>query len=730
MKHFKQGRTRIACLWLVAGCMALGAISPVSAADSPGSAAISGISLPVIGQVDADKSTTFGIKNVAILPGQGNKTVTFSLSITNNSTADLQFIDYWVRLRTTSGNRMTVKVLPQDKDKNRIPAQSTETISFYAVVNEKTTLQDLVFDVIKWDFSQPSFERKLGEVAVPADYSVITPVGSAQEVRVAGSPLHVSINKMYVGKNEKNYTPTVKLHLANNGSQSVSMPSYLYYIRTSEGYMYPLNAKGTKELTLHPQTNKDIELTGSVPIGLSPSDWQLIIVQHAADVKLDMPIAFFSLPAQSEPDAVGTGKVHAFTNREGTYTAELKSVQRLPWEEEDLINASLLIGNKGEESLPLPELKGHFMLDENIKVETKLVRTDKVIGVGSGGSVHYQFVGKIPYTYEFSKVKLVLQEKPEGSGDGGSTGGGTDSSTAENLLEFVHSSELMSAPSYNVGEPYQVTSVGRKTDYHVRSLMTYTGDLNDTLAVRLEAVNQEKRFNAVSKLVAYFKMADGTVFPAQYNPVKTKVTPGSPALLLLTSVVPKNLDTKGMQLLIGDAITQDKLTDGDNKADAYVNAASFWLPAERTEVLPKLKEIDLYPYKLSMSRIHTRGDENGIHLYFDYELTKNALVETNVDNRKLIISLEDREDKVRFSWNMDFKEFESLNNQEGVDPLQNKTGQLKLGKKELFRLDKNDREFIFLVSYLKDYDLKVYEAFNDHKKLLASQKITWFETTD
>ncbi|SDC76475.1 hypothetical protein SAMN02799630_01418 [Paenibacillus sp. UNCCL117] len=738
--NMRRKKVQRASLWLLASTIALGSAFPAYAADGAGggngassAAVLSTGTAPAIGQVAITSTGNVELKNLYMMPEEGSKTVTFTLTVHNNGTSDLQFIDYWVRLRTKSGNQITVKVLPQDKEKNRITPKSSQDIGFYASVNESTELNDLIFDIIKWDFSQANFERTVGSIPVPEAYSIITEAGSAQTISMNGNPVSTSVEKVYVGKNEKNYTPTIKLNMKNTGSRSVAVPTYQYMIRTAEGYMYPLNPKGTKELTINPQTDKNIELTGSVPISLKVEGWQLVIVQNSTELKLNLPVAFFSLPPVSEPDSVGTGQTYDFTNKDGSYTAELNSVQRTPWEDQDILAATLTLGNKGTESLPLPNLTGYFMLDNNIKVEAKLIRTDKVIGLAAGGKLQYQFVGKVPYTYEFAKAKLVLQEKAadSGSGTGSGTGGsGTDAGTNEDLLEFVHSSELMSIPLNNVGETYKVTSVGRSASYKVRNVTTYTGDTSDTIAVQLEAVNAEKRSNAVPKLVTYFKAADGSVLPAANPEIKNRIIPGGSALLFLTTQVPKGFDADGLQLLIGDAITQDKLSEGKDAPDAYVNAVSFWLPDENKEVKTKAKDIEVGPYKLSMSKIHTRGDETGIQLYFDYELTKTLTGETNLEGRKLSIAIEDREDKAKFSWDMDLAKFEEQNTENGTDPLQNTEGQLKLGKKEKFKLSKNNREFIFMVSYLKDYDLKVYEIFNGQKKLLASQKITWFETTD
>ena len=121
--------------------------------------------------------------------------------------------------------------------------------------------------------------------------------------------------------------------------------------------MYPLDAKGIKDLTINPQVDKEIELSGSVPVSVKLEGWQLVIIQNAADVKLNLPIAYFELPPVSESDSVDTGKAYNFSNKEGTYTAQMNTVQRLPWEDQDILTAGFTLSNYGPESLPIPDMR-------------------------------------------------------------------------------------------------------------------------------------------------------------------------------------------------------------------------------------------------------------------------------------------------------------------------------------------------------------------------------------
>ncbi|MCP3771891.1 hypothetical protein NLX71_00975 [Paenibacillus sp. MZ04-78.2] len=725
------------CIVLLAAVLTFGSALPAFAAEGGGTnppsgttATVSTGTAPAIGQVDLNANSYFELKNVVMMPEQGNKTVTFTVGVHNGGTTDLQFIDYWPQLRTKTGNQISVRVLPQDKDKNRIPAKSSQDISFYATVNESTDLKDLIFEVIKWDFSIPEagFKRKIGEVSVPGNYSVVTPAGKAHTIQMANNPVKASIKKVLMSKNEKNYTPTIVLNLENVGSKSVAVPGYQYLIRTNEGYMYPLDAKAVKDLTINPQTNKDIDLTGSVPISVSKEGWQLVIVQDAQDLKRNLPIAFFALPAVSDKDGVDTGKAFSFTNKSGTYTAKLNTVQRLPWQDQDILTAGFTLSNKGPEALPIPDLTGYFKLDDNVKVEAKLVRTDNVIGLAPNAEAQFQLIGKIPYTSQFGKVKLVLQEKTSSSGGDGKTDPQT---AASDLLEFVHRSEMMNIPYNNFGETYKVNNVGRSVSYKVRSVTTYPGETADTFTALLEVGNLETRVSDISKLVGYFKTAQGRYYPATISEIKSKVNPDGKALFLLSTNVSKGFPTSGMNVIIGEAVTEGKLTEADKKPDAYVNAVAYWLPQENFTLKKDFKNLDLVPYELSLSDIRTSIDNEGANLKFNYELIKDLMITTNMDGRKLIIELDDEDQKIRFNKEFDFKDFDGeMSDKQGaangqLDP----KDKVIVGKHKDLEIKVRDGDFRFKISHVKKFKLNIYDSFQGQKRLIATRELNWFEPT-
>ncbi|NQX65512.1 hypothetical protein HQN90_05150 [Paenibacillus alba] len=698
--------------------LVLGAVTPVWADSSPAAISVA------IGKVPITGSSYFELKQIHVLPDQSGKLATFTISIHNEGSSELQFIDYWARLKSKSGNQFSARLVPADKDKNRVAPGSTTDLTFYANVNATTNLQDLVVQFIKWDFSQTNFERVLGEVAVPADFTDVTPTDSAASISIGGVQVNASIKKFVSNKNEKYHVPTVYLTLENVGNNAVTIPSYLFSIRTSEGLLYPVEAKGIKDLKINPKEQKEIQLSGSIPVAVAADAWQLSVAETIADLKLNVAVANFQLPAVSKQDGGSIGKEYTFTNKSGVYTTQLNGLHRLPWDDQDILTADLTLFNKGDESLPIPKLSGYFMLDDAVKIDAKLIQTEKVIGLGAKGNVNLQIAGKVPYTYEFSKVKLVLQENETDTPASGTDKGST---TTTDVLEFSAQSEIQAIPFVNSGESYTTNDVGRKAKYAVRNVSTYEDKTNIMFSAMVEVTNLEKRFSTVSKLVANFRSPDGTIFPASVAEVKNKISPTGKALLNVWATVPKGFSTANMNLLLGEAVTEGKLSEGEKAvADSYVNPVSYWLPDEKKEVAKTLKNVDLFPYTISIDKISTAVEDNLFKLKFNYELTKEKLTEINTEGHNLLLVFEDGGGIKRFEKKFDFKDFDVYNGDSTAD----EDTKIRLGKREKFLISISDPGLIFNTKYLEKYKLSVYDEFQGQRKLLATQTADWFITTD
>lgn len=694
-------------------------------ADSSQITADSVFDVPVVGSVWVNNNSYFELKDVRLSVGNESKTVTFTVKVVNGGDSDLLFNDYWVRMISASGANFTINVMPQDKDKNVIPSGGTQEIKFYANVTQAVQLKDLQFKIIKWDFTLPEYQKTLGIVQVPENYTTVAPIGAKANIKISKTSMQSYIKRATISSNEENYLPTILLELHNTDIRTLKLPTLNYMIRTEDGLLYPLTAAGvTNTTTIDPLMKKEITLSGKLPRSISDQNWELVITEVTAiSDKENVTTAFAELkiPTPTE-DTSSTEREQSFSNESGTYMAKLESIQRVPWEDDDLLSASIILKSKESKPLPIPDLTGYIELDDSVRVDVKIIRTDNVIGLQPDSEVRVQLLGTIPYTYEYSKMTVHLQEKKAGSG-------GTSSSsnaTVTDLVAFKLDSAVDTIPQVAAGERYKLGGLGRSGNYFVHAFYNYKGKSSDLMTVQVEIENLEKRANELSKLVAHFKGSDGTIYPATITEIKTKISPSNKALVQIWANVSKSKSSDITQLLIGEGITQGKYSLLADKPDAYVNSVAFELPKEQPFTPDTIKDIDIFPYKLSLSRLGTSMDKDDITVKFDYELEKNTQYEVNIDDYKLSLEIEDEEGKASMDWTINF---EKEATQSGSSNATTSSTTFQLGSNKM-ELKKTDKDFKYKVTSLKKYKLNLYVVFQGQKRQVASKQLDWFYFSD
>ncbi|GIQ70893.1 hypothetical protein DUZ99_13310 [Xylanibacillus composti] len=656
-----------------------------------------------LGKVNIDSVSFFELAEVNLLSDRNGNTISFKVTVHNNSSTDINLLDYWTQVKSKAGSRFTVNLIPEDRLEERVPAQTSKTLTYYADVSKNLSLQDLQFEFVKWDFNLPNFERSLGTISVPTTYKAVTPANQKRNLLVDGTEVSTFIDRVIMSKTEKYHRPTITLQLENIGSQSFTLPAYEYRILTSNGLSYPLTLKGTSEMVLNPKVKDDIQLTGSIPVDVDPSGWKLQIALPLADSNVKLPIATYDLPAINKQEGGAIGTEHSFSNSTGDYHVILNSIHRLPSEDYDLLTADLTITNNGTETLELPKLAGQFTLDQNIDVTATAVLSDNVIGIKPKSSVSVQLYATIPYTYEFTEVRTILQEIEE------------DEQRVD-LLEFIHNEDLSSINTIGVNGKHTLDVIGKRAALSVRNVLTYEGTSANIFSTQFLAENLEKRFSNIANLNAYYETEDGWLYPASVEISENKVAPGGKALVNFYKQFPKNIDTSKLKLVVGEAIIGE---DG-TPTDLYVNPVAFTLPDETLEVPTELKQLDMFPYEISMSKIRTQinYEAGTMTLSFDYNLTKDLLVEANTENHKLVLEVTDEKHDLKFT------EVYSLENGDNPDTT------LELGENS-GEMVKQSGNLVFQIRTLEKYNLNVYHQFTSgQKKLIGSMEIGWFRTTD
>ncbi|WP_409341201.1 hypothetical protein [Paenibacillus sp. MBLB4367] len=839
MKRHYKNRIAVATL---AFALSTGTVLPVFADDGATAVQSDTIApLQAIGSISLSANSYIELKQAAMMPGDDGKTVVFTVTFTNGDDNEMRFIDYWVRLNNSAGTAFSVNLLPQDKEKNVIPAHSSMDVSFYAKVNESTDLSDLKFKMIKWDFSAPSYERTLGTITVPSDYSLDTPIGQSRILSLAGSSLKTNVKKVAVSKNDDYFLTSVSLQMENAGMKSITLPGLSYAIMTSEGLVYPLSEAGSPATpdkpapspTIAPRVKKDVQLTASIPKSVNPEGWKLVITNKIDDKIGFIPLAYFMLPASStdtptapinekrpidingttvntgisrvsmskndkdymvnlfftlenngssavavkgyqfdlltkdgltyplaldtpeftlNPKAskevqlsvsiptsvsledlklnlktassgndypvasysvpkattsdVSLGIEYPYDGKAGSYTAKLNSVQRLPWEDQDILSAEVSIGNKGSASLPLPALQGYFLLDGGVKVEAVLSKQDNVISVPGQSGVNYILYAKVPYTSVFSDLKLVLQDK-------------VDEKTTSKVAEFKHNSDLLRIPQVAKDQVRKLTDTGKSAELKISQVQTYASTNSDLFYAELEVKNTEKRAASAGKLAGYWKTKDDMYYPAFFSGITQKMAPNGKAIVAIWSKVPKGYSMADMSLVLGEAMGSAGGGDGKGTptTDAYVRAFGMQLPDEAAStVKSNLEGLKVGGYTVSLSNVKlVPPTDKNLELSFGYTLAKSndLLPELSDANRhKLVMEVVDSQQKYEQSYDLD---------------VSGSAASWKIGTNTAgFKGTATD----FIANRMNQsqtYTINMYAEFDGHRKLLATTTKGWFE---
>lgn len=719
MKRFKK--TKMVGSLMIAFMVASGSATAVyvytdeaAAAGSVEQSVFQG-DIPLIDTVNLNATQRVALSDISVYPDGKNNRVTFTLTFFNNSYTDMEFINYWVRLKSTAGQSYSVNLLANDKDKNKIPALSTESFSFYANVGKDVSLADLQFNLIQWDFSVAGYERALGTLQIPTDFALETKAGQSRIVWINQIKTASRAESMRVTKRDKANQVSLKFFLKNNDIQPLAVPEIQFKLKTSNGLLYPLKATSfTKDALIQPLEEKEGSLTGSVPSEVSLDGAQLVITKTEAvnNSTVTTAIAYYELlEKKAEPQNEVAEQL--FMTDEGTYGAIINQFYRIPWEDKDIAVVDVTVTNRSNDSLPVPELGSYLMIDDSVKVESQNVRMDKMIALKPGQSMNIQVMGKIPYTYEIDQLKVVLQEVNK---DG-------DQTSSSDVTELTVNTDKYDSPTIAVGDSYTTDSnLTDKVAYTISNVQRYSSETESIYVTQVEVKNLEKRQLALSSLVGYFKMADGVTVAATNVTSKGKVAPNGKAYMYFYTVVPEAYELEGSSLIMGRAVADGKLAEGETKADAYVSAVTFGLPSENKEVQTDLNKIRVGHYSLTLNKMKTTIDypEERVNLGFSYQLSKELLLATDPATHRVEIELVDPAGHIKFSQIYDLE----------------KGGTALLLGNQSAKISEVQENLITDIHKLKKYTINVYDLMqveggeNNFKRLLASHEYNWYIESD
>ncbi|MFH0071289.1 hypothetical protein ACFRAK_29805, partial [Peribacillus sp. NPDC056705] len=303
--------------------------------------------------------------------------------------------------------------------------------------------------------------------------------------------------------------------------------------------------------------------------------------------RLTLPIAYFGIPYQSERRASIGVEYDPQTAKGFAYTVE--SIQRLPWQDTDLIVAKLRLRNTGDaNSLPLPELKLKLTADESVLlVSPEVMAEDQGALIAPGATTEVYVMARIPYTKPIRSLRFELLAQEE--------------KAAASFLTFTTSGTMHSIQTVENGQPYSVQTVGKRAEAQERRTIMYEGIDSDIIYSELTLASHEQRRVQAALLKGYFQSADGQIYEADTIQPEVPLQPGAKQSVVFWARVPKGI-TGEWGLALGTALSGGKLAEPGQEVSGVLGVKKLRVNPVRPTASSSLAQLEWYPYSISVTK--------------------------------------------------------------------------------------------------------------------------------
>ncbi|MFC4100370.1 hypothetical protein [Paenibacillus xanthanilyticus] len=639
----------------------------------------------------------------------GYLTVNFLLENVGQQAIDISKLNFFVQTQGLS----VYSVTSSSTDQTMLQPKERKIITLRATLPVAVAGKPLSFVVAQNDEASKVL-LGAGNFALPAAATLsATPVGKTRSIFLGGTTINTQAGSAFVTQGATKNEISLEYKMTNSGAQDIKFPALDFFIVTKSGTSYPLSYTKEENASILPGIENTITLSGSLPSTVKVEESQLVMKSTATEKEKSYVISNYLIRTASQQGGVGSSFAY------NDYGIKLNSIDRSPYEDNDMLVANLTITNNSDVTKQIPSLGGYFMVN-GVKVgtEKKAVALDNAITIAPGASAEFIVNTEIPYTTTFNNITFVSTEPVQDK-------------AGKQLYQFT-GQRINEASLASSETPYVISNVGKKSSTKILRTAVFTGELKNNFYAEFEVTNNESRAALISKLGGYIKDKNGIVVPIQFAEVKEKVSPGSKVLLSAWAAISKSFDTSSYSLYLGQAYTDNTsagggtpTTGGENTVTAATSivvkpvaySVSSSAPATKTE----LRNVNFAGYVLDLYRINAYLDVagefsvNGLKMVMDYTLKKDAQYEYIAGDHKVMFEfVNDDDQKVTYS-----KQFALTSAASGEEWLKEAiTSPLSM----VFQ----DSAIQSRITKYDNYTVNVYDVFQNTKLLVASKKLRWF----
>lgn len=495
--------------------------------------------------VKLNGSSSVQLLSAQFLQQSQGKVLAFTLQYTNNGAADLELIDFWVRVKSKAGKTFKLNTIEADKNVTYVGAKSTRTVTHYALVDDNLKLSDLYLDVIQWDLnSPPTYERKLGQLSVTSTASSIIAANKVGSIVYAGTKLNGQITNTAVSKDDKYAYYTITLKLDNADMKATALDKAVFYLRASDDTVYEVKSTDLQNATLQPKESRTITFTSKIPLAATSGSLSLMIASNS-DPAVQIPLAIFALPAAKPAEAVGIGKVQRFF----VDNSQVDGVVKQARIEKDgsyayyTLNVELV--NSGSQAVALDKLQ--YYIQSTGQVNYELTPSEQLTSLLAKETRMVTFYAMIPLNSVTKDVALAI------------------AATGENDFRIplaVFSLATVQPEAATAVDKSRIIyvngqSVDAKTSKAVATEIESNGKKVINFSMNIEFTNTGSKVITVPEIEYVLQKNDGTLFPLDISGDQSlKLSPRLSKTIALKGELPSTgFDAATSTLLLRNAST-------------------------------------------------------------------------------------------------------------------------------------------------------------------------------
>lgn len=525
-------------------------------------------------------------------------------------------------------------------------------------------------------------------------------INKIKSVQINGNTIQITADKSSVSINDNRTTFTTKLTLENVNSAAIDMPSIRYYVKTKDGYLYPLSLEENSAKNILPKIKQSIELSGQIPSESVLATSQLVMFLEEENSAVKNFLGNFKIVVSNNSSNTPSDNGSVSSVYEG-FKIEQVSLQRTPNDDMDMVIAEFKITNNTQSTQAKLNLSGQFILDGvRLSAEsTHIKEIDSVLTLAPGASYNVIAYTQIPYTQNAKKFGFRMNEV-----------------TVDKGTKYINTfavNGLLPATLLASNQLYEMNGVGGNAEVSFVKANIYNGVQTDLFYAELEYTNLEKRSAVPKELTGYIMNSKGDLINVDISHYEEKLLPGGKVVLSVWTTIPKSYEKSQLEFYFGQALKLE-----ESKQLAVVKPVYTQYIIKDKVINDQFNKLEFMQYDLDLmyftALLASSNDMeiDMIDMDIDYSLALRQNASQYTDEHTILVEYEDIETpRIIFSKEFKFSGEEASGNQ------------LKLGNFQ--KVNMNYTNKLVSMKNFNNYKVNVYDVFKGHKLLLGTKMYTF-----